>query len=277
LWQIFANRGMGFFASAIDGGDVQPVQDFSLPPDCSTGCATVSGTLTDSITHNPVRGALVGLAGHMSGLASDLAATTDGSGHYSIPNVPFHTYEMVVKASGYEPLVASKSVSSTNQTINLKAVRDWASLSGGARLTAFTRPDYTPFGCGPAGAIDGTLSSGWGSDSPNNKHSGVKGPRSITVKLPKPVDIKAFAVASNGTCGDGRDAAVKGFLIQTRSGRHPWMTAVVNNANFKLGQFVIFRPTKGTNDHVTFVRFTMTSNHGNPLFMDMLEVSVRGQ
>ncbi len=276
LWQIFANRGMGFFASAIDGGDVHPVEDFSLPPDCSTDCATVSGTLTDSVTHKPVKGALVGFAGHMSGLASDLAATTDGSGAYSIANVPFHAYEMVVKANGYEPLVTSRSVSSATQTINLKAVRDWASLSGGAKLTAFTRPDYTPFGCGPSGAIDGTLSSGWGSDSPNNKHSGVKGPRSITVKLPKAVDVKAFAVASNGTCGDGPDAAVKGFMIQTRSGHHPWMTAVLNTANFKLGQFVVFKPGKGTNENVTFIRFTMTSNHGNPLFMDMLEVSVRG-
>ena len=32
IWEVFARRGMGFFASADDGADVTPVEDFSLPP-----------------------------------------------------------------------------------------------------------------------------------------------------------------------------------------------------------------------------------------------------
>ena len=30
-------------------------------------------------------------------------------------------------------------------------------------------------------------------------------------------------------------------------------------------------------DNVRFVRFTMLSNHGDPLFMDVMELSVRGK
>ncbi len=37
LWQVFANRGMGWFAGALDGGDSRPVEDFHIPP---TGATT---------------------------------------------------------------------------------------------------------------------------------------------------------------------------------------------------------------------------------------------
>ena len=32
LWQTFANRGLGYFAGTLDGDDVNPIADFSLPP-----------------------------------------------------------------------------------------------------------------------------------------------------------------------------------------------------------------------------------------------------
>src|SRR6185295_13564202 len=31
IWQVFANRDMGYFAGSVDGDDVAPVEDFSLP------------------------------------------------------------------------------------------------------------------------------------------------------------------------------------------------------------------------------------------------------
>ena len=43
LWSIFAERGMGYFAASTNDG-VNPIEDFSLPPDCATSdCATISG------------------------------------------------------------------------------------------------------------------------------------------------------------------------------------------------------------------------------------------
>jgi hypothetical protein len=42
------------------------------------------------------------------------------------------------------------------------------------------------------------------------------------------------------------------------------------------GKYVVFTANTGTKN-VLYVRFTMLSNHGDPLFMDMLELSVRGK
>ena len=32
IWQVFAHRGMGWFAGSVDGDDTTPVEDFSMPP-----------------------------------------------------------------------------------------------------------------------------------------------------------------------------------------------------------------------------------------------------
>ena len=94
LWTIFAERGMGYFAASTSG-DVNPIEDFSVPPDCATSdCATISGTVKDKATGKPVAGVHVSVPGLDSGFASDLADTTDSAGHFSIANVPFHTYRL---------------------------------------------------------------------------------------------------------------------------------------------------------------------------------------
>ena len=37
IWNVFANRGMGWYAGVIDGGDTCPAEDFHKPP---TGATT---------------------------------------------------------------------------------------------------------------------------------------------------------------------------------------------------------------------------------------------
>ncbi len=274
LWQIFAERGMGFFAEAADSGDVHPVQDFSVPPVCPTDCGTVRGRVTNALTGAPVAGVSVGFAGHASGLPSDLADVTNARGRYVIDDVPFHRYDLIARAAGYE-LRSLRVRIDGSTTVDVAVTRDWAALTGGAKLLAFTKPDYTRFGCGPADALDALLGTGWGSDSVTNGSRGPRGPRSLTVKLAGRIDVGSFGVASNGTCGDGPSAAVKSFTIETRSGHRAWVTAVVNTKSFPLGRFVTFVPKAGST-RVTQIRFTMRSNRGNPLFMDMLDISVRG-
>ena len=95
------------------------------------------------------------------------------------------------------------------------------------------------------------------------------------IKLPKAVDVTSFAVASFGACGDGPEAGVKKFKIETKTNGGSWITAFVGKApsNDKLLTYV---PHAGK-ANVRFVRFTMLSNHGDPLFMDVMELSVRGK
>lgn len=276
LWSIFAQRGMGYFASST-GEDLTPTQDFSTPPDCATSdCATVSGTVADKATGKGARGVEVGVPGLSSGFDFDLADTTDGSGHFSITNVPVHTYpEFLIGGGGYEPIVVEGVDVSGDTTLNVKVVRDWASTEGGAKVGTFTPPDYSP-ACGPDLAFDLALDSGWGSDAIGSTvGSHNEGPRMVVVKLPKAVDIASFGLASGGTCGDGPPAGVRKFKIETKSSGGGWVTALVGQAP-NSGKLLTYVPTRGKAD-VRFVRLTMLSNHGDPLFMDVLELSVRGR
>jgi extracellular elastinolytic metalloproteinase len=278
LWELFAARGMGFFASSPDGADTTPIENFSLPVDCSVDpCGTITGTVTDKASGENLDNVRVFLAGHSTGFATDLADTTGGAGAFSIANVPFHAYpELVVDGFGYEQRIRGVTVNG-DESVEIKLVRDWAALERGARLRSFSPPDYSEFcGLNADGAFDLSLSAGWPSDAPGSQvGSNFTGPRKAVVKLPKAVDVTTFGVASGGTCGDSADAGVKRFTIETRTTRGEWVVAVSAIADAD-GVLHTFRARAGK-QNVRFVRFTMKSNHGDELFMDVLEVTVRGR
>jgi hypothetical protein len=277
LWTIFAQRGMGYFAVSTSDS-FNPIEDFSAPPDCTTsGCATISGKVRDKVTGKPVAGVHVSVPGLDSGFASDLADTTNASGNFSIANVPFHTYPVLLfSGGGYEPAAALNLPVTQDLTLNAKMVRDWASIEGGARVGKFTPPDYGPFGCGPEQLLDLNLGTGWGSDAVDSTSgSHITGPRKLVIKLPKVVDITTFAVASTGACGDGPEAGVKRFKVETKTVGGRWITAFVGTATNN-GNLKVFTPRHGK-ANVRSVRFTMLSNYGDPLFMDVMEFSVRGK
>lgn len=274
LWELFAHRGMGFFAIAIDGDDVEPVEDLGTPPECPTDCGSVAGTVTDSQTGAPVIGVGVAIAGHASGFLGDLADVTDAQGEFSIGDVPFHDYVVTVQSDEHDAVRIDVTVDGPeNVQIDLK--RDWASLAGGATLRTFTGPDYSP-SCGPDSAWDASLGTGWRSDHPDVDASGSRGPRSNVLKLPRAIDISTFGFATDGTCGDGSEAAVKVFEIQTRTSDGPWETAYERTQKLELGVMHTLKPNKGTKRNVRFIRLIMKKNYGDPRFMDMLELSVRG-
>ena len=155
-------------------------------------------------------------------------------------------------------------------------IRDWAAIEGGAKVGKFTPPDYSDFGCGPSGVLDLNLGSGWGSDAVKSTYgSNTKGPRSVIVKLPETINVTTFGLASYGACGDGPEAGVKRFMIETSSSGHNWVTAFVGNAPSN-GRLISYKPTAGKKN-VRYVRLTMLSNHGDNLFMDVMELTVHGK
>jgi hypothetical protein len=275
LWSIFAERGMGYFAASTSDA-LDAIEDFSLPPDCTTsGCGAISGRVREQVTGKPVAGVHVGVPGLDSGFASDLADTTDSAGRFSILNVPFHTYhEFSIARTGFESLTLKNLVVTGDLNLNEKVFRDWASVAGGARVGKFTPPDYSP-SCGPDFAFDLDLDTGWGSDAVSSTAgSNIKGPRKVVITLPKAVDVASFGVASSATCGDRPRAGVKRFKVETQTAGGDWIPAFVGTAPNN-GKLLTYIPTAGK-DNVRFVRFTMLSNHGDPLFMDVMEFSVRG-
>jgi hypothetical protein len=73
----------------------------ALPP--AAGFASVSGTIVDSVTNAPIRGALVTVD-------TVLTATSDATGKYSIDKVPSGIADYAVEATGYQAQSSSTTI-----------------------------------------------------------------------------------------------------------------------------------------------------------------------
>jgi len=221
IWQVFAHRGMGYFASAVDGDDLQPVEDFSMPP---TGKpkGSLNGTVTDQDTSQPIEGVIVQFGGHNSGFTGTLADLTDKKGKYEIDDIFPGAYPKVAAmGAGYDTVVKPATITSDKKgaTLDFALRRDWAALSGGGSIADFNGPDFTGFGCGPSSAIDQSETNGWGSttDGDDGVSTGNVRPKFVVVKLPQAVNVGEIQVNPSNTCGDGGSAATRGWRVEVSS------------------------------------------------------------
>ena len=81
IWQVFAHRGMGYFAGTLDGSDTGPVANFALPP-APRGEGLRHRQRDRLRTHAPVRHAhrVPGLDSGFPGNAGATTAATGGTG-----------------------------------------------------------------------------------------------------------------------------------------------------------------------------------------------------
>ncbi|MFF1823775.1 M36 family metallopeptidase [Kribbella sp. NPDC058245] len=289
IWQVFANRGMGWFAGVIDGGDAFPIEDFHKPP---TGATTsVTGVVKDKDTGAPVAGALVFVGGHASGFAGDYAATTDAAGQYKITGVAPGTYgKFVVSGAGYEVLTTALTVKAGGTAANFSPRHNWAASSGGASVVGFNGPDFSPQ-CGPAYAINSSQGTGWGSTTGDNAGTptNVMIPKHVDIKLSSPVTVTKFSVDPSNTCGDPGSASTGKYRIETSADGQTWATAQEGEFTAaNRGKFTELAPTANAGN-VQYVRFTMLSPQvpdfanncpagafGGCRFTDMTELQVFG-
>jgi extracellular elastinolytic metalloproteinase len=263
VWQTFAHRGMGYFASDDGSADTSPTPSTATPPSCPP-CGTLTGKVTDPDSGTPVPGATIQVRG-----SAALVATTNTNGVYTVNNLPPNSYKFLVatKAGYTDAVVQNVGISAnTTTTRNFTMRRDWASVEGGATLNSASPPDYTPFGCGPKQGFDLSQGTGWGSDV---------GTRSVIVHLPKKLDVKQFQMDPAATCGDPSNAALQNFTVQTRTSSTGTFTTAWSNTNaLPQHSFTAFPVTK---PGVTDVKLIMQSNSGNAQFMDMSELMVFGK
>ncbi|GAA5154114.1 hypothetical protein GCM10023340_37070 [Nocardioides marinquilinus] len=289
LWKRFAARGFGFYAASIDGADPQPAEDFHVPPPASAPRGAVTGVVRDG-NGDPVAGAVVFIAGHTSGALGTYSDVTGGDGRFRITDVVAGRYpKMVAMADGHEGATTGVTVrrgATTAKSFELR--RDWAASSGGAEIASYTGPDYTPFGCGPGGAIDLSRGTGWGSETtadgtPATSEGDVE-PKSIVIALPQAVDITSFGVDPSATCGDPGSASTGEYRIETgTSATGPWTEAASGeftpDDQGRMVELAAVAP--GT----THVRFTMLSPQvpdfaqcpdafAGCTYMDLTEVAV---
>lgn len=267
IWQVFADRGMGYFADVQDANDTTPVESFATPPDPGDGVGSLSGTVTDAVTGEPISGALVEFP-----LPGSLSDTTDSLGQYAITDIPAGAYPRVVTTRNAYAGARAENVqiaADTPHVLDVQLRRNWASFGGGGRIHAATGPDFTADGCGPAHAIDQSLLSGW---------SSVTGAaRSITVRLPAYVDVNGVAVDPGAVCGDPNTASLKGYKVEVSPTGVSGTWIVAKAGTFTLAdahRLHSFAVTKRRG--IRYVRLTMTSNQGHPFFVDAAELEVYG-
>lgn len=261
IWSVFARRGMGFFAGSLGGDDSEPAADRRRPPTKVT-TGVVTGTVRDADTGLPVPGVPVTLAFQGGAGVVNPTVLTGSDGRYQLGPVPVGTYRKLrVAGAGYDPVVTSASVVASGTTLDVEVRRNWAAASGGAVVSAFTGPDHSPE-CGPSGAIDGSLASGWGTTTGDDDGTpaDVFVPKALTLDLTRAVDVTSFGVDPAATCGDGPSASTGGYRIETSPDAVTW--TVAGEGTFtaedrgRLNPVVPSAPLAG----VRYVRFTILSN-----------------
>ena len=260
IWRVFAHRGMGFYAGSLGGDDAAPGADFHTPPQ-NPDKASITGTITDQDTGKPVSGATVTLAFQGGGPVNP-SATTAADGTYQLGPVPVGTYpKLLITGPGFDPVTTPVTVTKQGAVKDATLRRDWASRTGGASVADFNGPDFSP-ACGPDGAIDNSLSTGWGSTTGDDAGdpTNVFVPKHITVQMPQGVNITSFAVDPSATCGDGGSASTGSFQIETSPDGSTWTTAATGTFTAAdRGRLNPVAPTAGSQG-AKFVRFTILGN-----------------
>src|SRR5437763_1245221 len=223
IWQVFAQRGMGFFAATLNGDDNDPVEDFNTPPPAGTPTGSLTGTITDQDTGAPAAGVTIEFAGHTSGFAGDYVGVTGADGTYTISGILPGTYPKVRARGGvYEPQIRTISIASRTNVVNWVMRHDWAALSGGSAVTAFDGDPWPT--CGPDLMLDMDQSTGVSWFTAFNPDGTLK-PIATVVKLPAAVNINGIAINPTGTCGDDGSSSVGGFKVETSVDGTTWTDA----------------------------------------------------
>ena len=140
IWSAFAHRGMGYYASAFDGNDTHPAEDFNTPP--ADGAPQGTAARAASSTRRP--------ACPLAGARVRLGAATDSGGNARSPTPPAPTGATSSTASPRAPTASSRcarAAAATTRSTSPKLVvrggetttkdvpldRNWVSLPGGAR------------------------------------------------------------------------------------------------------------------------------------------------
>ena len=261
IWTVFARRGMGYYAGSLGAGDTTPAADFHTPPP-SAGTGAVTGTVRDAVTGRPLPGVTVTLAFQGASGPVNPSAVTAADGTYRLSRVPRGTYgKFGVSGAGYDTATGPVTVRAGVTTRNFSVRRDYAAASGGATVSSFSGPDYSP-GCGPAAAIDLSQGTGWGSTTGDDDGTptNVFVPKHLVVDLHRQVDVSGFAVDPSATCGDGGSASTGRYRIDTSTDGRTWTTAATGTFTAADdGRLNALSPTAGTVG-VRFVRFTILGN-----------------
>ena len=290
LWSVFATRGMGYFAGALDANDFDAQEDFATPPGPGAPTGTIAGTLTDATSGLPVAGQKVGVGGHATDPAfvDALVTTSAADGTFAL-TVPAGTYRNVtIAGGGFNTVQAETVVVTAGGTVRLDATirRDWAAPGSGASLTA-NDESFAFIGCGSDKLVDQSSVAGWSAYTadaepldflPPNPHPGE--PPSVTIELSRPIEITTFLMDPGPTCGDDPTSMTRRYRVETSADGATF--AVAKEGTFHASDANRLNTVKpdANASGVKFVRLTLLEPFKpfstGSLFIDFSELEIIG-
>lgn len=184
LWKVFARRGMGASAFAVNADDVDPRPAWDhRDPDLN---GRVVASVIDAATGGPVGHARVFL-GHFEARVSP-ATLTSSAGELSVL-VQAGRYPITVQAPGYgSHTLAFDAAARRLSRFRIALSPNLASPASGATIVEASNPSSF----GPPGyAIDDNEATSWLSDEDDD------GPtESFVVRLPRPADVQAVRLSA---------------------------------------------------------------------------------
>jgi extracellular elastinolytic metalloproteinase len=216
LWQVFARRGMGFYAGTSSVDDVEPLEDFNTPPPASAPNGTLTGTVTDSQTGAGIAGVAIALG--------PLTTKTDGSGRYSLSVAQGRYPRLRFTAAGYDENASTPFTVAPDATAvkDIELVRNWSAASGGATISDQSADAEAAGGppCGPAAMLAQDDRHGWvmlRTDAVPPLDPPVSAPFAV-VELPQAVDVAHIGIDPTPRCqfGDPSDqsAALGSYRLE---------------------------------------------------------------
>ncbi len=275
VWEVFRNRGMGFYASTSGSSDIRPIASTGTP----NGPADkfIGGTVTDFDNGRPIAGATVRVGGNA------FSATTGGDGAFLLKDLPAGTYGDVTFSAngGHDPLTRSLTAPASGVAVQLR--RNWAAKASGASIASVGGVVNETAGCTADEAIDQNADTGFSVVHDSSAPA-------IIVRLPRLVSVAEFAVNTGNTCGDGFEATTTRFAIAVSENGSTWRevpyalpasaahtrTALAPGAAAGRANYVRLRLLE-TADASSYIDFSELSVYGNALPVVALATPASGR
>jgi hypothetical protein len=286
IWDVFASRGMGYFASTRGDFDANPDADFSLPPAAGAPTGTIRGVVRND-SDQPVQGALVGLGGHdgppAAGPALQAVSAADGS--YTISGIPQAEYpQLTVDApAGYaDTYGGSVTVGGAPVTRDLTVRRNYAE---GRPVTGINARNDGAWGCGFGNLVDGNQATVLETASPDDPETEEAefDPRVFTVALAQPVNGAEVWIDPSNGCGGLGDNSLADYEVQVSTDGADFTSVSFGSFDRTTNSRLNRVPAKGMPEGVRFVRLIAYSTQGlagvigDGGYLDIAELAVFGR
>ena len=213
LWRVFARRGMGFYASTESSTDLFPIEDFDVPPPADATTGRLGGTVTDSVTGLGVPGVTISLG--------QLRAQTGADGTYAFTMPQGRYTRLSYTKPGYNPDASTSFtvVGGQSTTRDVVLDRNWASTSGGARISdkSIGADDNGGESCATAAMLGQDPRRGWAASNPTPAPplpAPEHAPYAV-VELPRAIDVGAIGIDPTARCfPDDQTAALGTYRLE---------------------------------------------------------------